>query len=122
MATQINAVANPIINTPYEAPQHYWHIEEGQAPVKQAGRRPASYFLRVPEGAARGKRDTAQGSMFEEDLKGTVYAHSSMTAAEEQALIDDHFLFKVGAAVVHPKHLRSLCYCLSVSQQIYIHM
>lgn len=73
MATQINAVANPIINTPYWAPQHYWHIEEGKAPVKQAGRRPASYFLRVPEGAARGRRDAAQGAMFDEDLKGNEY-------------------------------------------------
>ena len=73
MATQINAVANPIINTPYEAPQHHWHIEEGKAPVKQVGRRPASYFLRVPEGAARGRRDAAQGAMFREDLKGNEY-------------------------------------------------
>lgn len=73
MTTQINAVANPIINTPYEAPQHYWHIEDGKAPVKQAGRRPASYFLRVPEGAARNRRDAAQGAMFEEDLKGNEY-------------------------------------------------
>jgi creatine kinase len=32
---------------------------------------------------------------FEEDLQGTVYAHASMTPAEEKALIDDHFLFKV---------------------------
>jgi type III restriction enzyme len=71
--SQINAVANPIINTPYEAPQHYWHIEESKAPVKQAGRRPASYFLRVPEGAARGRRDAAQGAMFEDDLKGNEY-------------------------------------------------
>lgn len=73
MATQINAVANPIINSPYEAPQQHWHIEEGKQPVKQAGRRPASYFLRVPEGAARGRRDAAQGAMFEEDLKGNEY-------------------------------------------------
>lgn len=71
--SQINAVANPIINTPYEAPQHHWHIEEGKAPVKQVGRRPASYFLRVPEGAARGRRDAAQGAMFREDLKGNEY-------------------------------------------------
>lgn len=32
---------------------------------------------------------------FEEDLKGKVFAHASMTPEEEQALIDDHFLFKV---------------------------
>jgi type III restriction enzyme len=71
--SQINAVANPIINSPYEAPKHHWRIEEGKAPVKQPGRRPASYFLRVPEGAARGRPDPAQGTLYEEDLKGSEY-------------------------------------------------
>ena len=42
MSTQINAVANPIINLPYVVPQQHWHIEEGKAPLKQAGRRLAS--------------------------------------------------------------------------------
>lgn len=73
MATQINAVANPIINSPYAEPAHHWHIEEGQQPLKQSGRRPASYFLRVPEGAARGRRAAEQQQMFEEDLKGNEY-------------------------------------------------
>ena len=56
MATQINAVANPIINSPYEEPKQHWHIEEGKQPRIELGRRPASYFLRVPERAARGRR------------------------------------------------------------------
>lgn len=73
MTTQINAVANPIINSPYEAPRQHWHIEEGKPPVKQSGRRLASYFLRVPEGSARGKRAADQTQMFEEDLKGNEY-------------------------------------------------
>jgi type III restriction enzyme len=73
MATQINAVANPIINSPYEEPAHHWHIEEGRQPLKRAGRRPASYFLRVPEGAGRGRRSADQQQMFEEDLKGNEY-------------------------------------------------
>lgn len=73
MATQINAVANPIINSPYAEPAHHWHIEEGKQPLERPGRRPASYFLRVPEGAARGRRDTAQAAMFDEDLKGNEY-------------------------------------------------
>lgn len=73
MATQINAVENPIINSPYEEPKQHWRIEEGKAPVKQSGRRPASYFLRVPERAGRGRRTAGQGEMFEEDLKGNEY-------------------------------------------------
>ncbi len=73
MSTQINAVANPIINSPYDEPQQHWLIQEGQAPQKQPGRRPASYFLRVPEGAARGRRAQSQGEFFEEKTKGSEY-------------------------------------------------
>jgi len=73
MAQQINAVENPIINSPYEEPQHHWHIEEGQPPYKQDGRRLASYFLRVPERAARGRKGKDQSEMFEEDVKGSEY-------------------------------------------------
>lgn len=70
MAQQINAVENPIINSPYEEPRQHWHIEEGKAPRRQDGRRPASYFLRVPERAARGRRDA---DLFPEDVKGSEY-------------------------------------------------
>ncbi|MBU6151148.1 MAG: DEAD/DEAH box helicase family protein, partial [Chloroflexi bacterium] len=73
MSTQINAVANPIINSPYDEPQQHWLIQEGQAPQKQPGRRPASYFLRVPEGAARGRRAQSQAEFFEEETKGSEY-------------------------------------------------
>jgi type III restriction enzyme len=73
MASQINAVANPIINSPYQEPKQHWHIEEGKLPLLQDGRRLASYFLRVPEGAARGRRDATQAAMFDEDLKGNEY-------------------------------------------------
>ena len=73
MASQINAVENPIINSPYEEPKQHWHIEEGKAPEKHSGRRPASYFLRVPDRAARGHRSRDQSEMFEEDLKGNEY-------------------------------------------------
>jgi len=73
MATQINAVANPIINSPYEEPKQHWHIEEGKQPAKRPGRRPASYFLRVPERAARGRRAAGQQEIFEEDVKGNEY-------------------------------------------------
>jgi type III restriction enzyme len=73
MTMQINAVANPIINSPYEEPTQYWHIEEGKQPRIEPGRRQASYFLRVPEHAARGRRAIAQGEMFDEDIKGNEY-------------------------------------------------
>ncbi len=73
MATQINAVTNPIINSPYEEPKHHWHIEEGKQPHIEPDRRPASYFLRVPERAARGRRLAAQVEMFDADLKGNEY-------------------------------------------------
>jgi type III restriction enzyme len=73
MATQINAVANPIINSPYTEPEQHWHIQEGKQPQIEPGRRLASYFLRVPERAARGRRVAAQTEMFDEDLKGNEY-------------------------------------------------
>jgi type III restriction enzyme len=73
MTLQINAVANPIINSPYEEPRRHWHIEEGKPPHLQDGRRPASYFLRVPEGAARGRSGAGQGEILDEDLKGNEY-------------------------------------------------
>jgi type III restriction enzyme len=71
--SQINAVEHPIINSPYEAPQFHWHIEAGKLPEKRPGRRPASYFFRVPERAARGRKDKAQPVLFEETAKGAEY-------------------------------------------------
>jgi type III restriction enzyme len=67
---QINTVENPIINLPYEAPAYYWHIEANKRPEKRAGRRPASYFFRVPERAARGRHGKAQDELFDEEAKG----------------------------------------------------
>jgi type III restriction enzyme len=71
--TQINAVENPIINSPYEEPKQHWHIQEGKSPSKREGRRPASYFLRVPERAARGRSARDQEDFFEEAAKGEEY-------------------------------------------------
>lgn len=70
--SQINTVANPIINSPYREPDHYWLIREGVSPEKAAGRRPASYFFRVPDRAARGPRRGAapQAVMFDDVSKG----------------------------------------------------
>jgi len=71
--TQINAVENPIINSPYTEPEFHWHIEQGKKPEKRLKRRPASYFLRVPERAARGKANKDQKGFFEEEAKGQEY-------------------------------------------------
>jgi type III restriction enzyme len=70
-----NEVENPIINSPFAEPRYHWRIAKAEVPVKAAGRRPASYFYRVPEGATRGRKggrqllllgDTAVGQ--QEDL------------------------------------------------------
>lgn len=71
--SRINTVSNPIINSPYKAPAHHWHIAEGRQPDKRDGRRPGSYFLRVPESAARGRRAEGTGNLFDEDVKGQEY-------------------------------------------------
>ena len=71
--SQINAVENPIINTPYSEPQFHWHIEVGKQPDKRPGRRPASYFFRVPERAARGRGDKEQPALFDDSTKGQEY-------------------------------------------------
>jgi type III restriction enzyme len=67
-----NAVENPIINSPFEVPKQYWLIREGVPPEKKVGRRPASYFFRVPEHAARGRRSGhgSQAVMFDDVSKG----------------------------------------------------
>lgn len=71
--SQINAVEAPIINSPFEEPKFYWHIAEGRQPEKRSGRRPASYFFRVPEHAGRGKKGKKQPALFERDEKGNEY-------------------------------------------------
>ena len=71
--TRINAVEAPIINLPYEEPRYYWHIEAGKPPQKRAGRRAASYFFRVPERAARGRKAKGQVALFEDTAKGQEY-------------------------------------------------
>jgi len=71
--SQINAVADPIINSPYEAPRYYWHIELAKEPQKRPGRRDASYFFRVPERAARGRKGKPQAALFDDTAKGQEY-------------------------------------------------
>lgn len=54
-------VPQPILNSPFAEPREHWFIEEGKAPERRPGRRPAGYFYRDPgtstgesEGDARG--------------------------------------------------------------------
>ncbi len=42
-------VSDPILNSPYEEPREHWWIEEGSAPQRREGRRPAMYFYREPK-------------------------------------------------------------------------
>ena len=70
--SQINAVEAPIINSPFDEPGFHWHIEEGKAPQKRDGRRPASYFFRVPEHVGRGQKAKKQTALFERDRKSVV--------------------------------------------------
>lgn len=54
-------VAEPILNSPYEEPARHWHIQEGAAPEKRDGRRPAGYFYRDPKAPARDGEHGARG-------------------------------------------------------------
>lgn len=71
--TQINAVDAPIINLPYDEPRYYWHIEAAKQPQMREGRRAASYFFRVPERAARGRKSKGQVALFDDTAKGQEY-------------------------------------------------
>ena len=61
-----NEVDEPIICSPFAEPTRHWHIERGLPPVKAEGRRPASYYYRVPSGAARGRQRKAQLALLKE--------------------------------------------------------
>lgn len=63
MEVPSNEVNNPIINSPFVEPKQHWLIEHGKSPVKNPGRRPASYYYRVPESSGRGKKNKKQMSL-----------------------------------------------------------
>ena len=50
-------VPEAIICSPFEVPDHFWHLEEGRTPEKRPGRRPAIYYYPQPE------RDEAPGGL-----------------------------------------------------------
>ncbi|MFO3796061.1 MAG: BPTD_3080 family restriction endonuclease [Anaerolineales bacterium] len=53
-------VDNPILNSPFDEPSHYWAYEEGQ-PVLKEGRRPAGYYLKA-------RTQGAQMALLEEEF------------------------------------------------------
>lgn len=63
----IQPVESPVICKPYYKPTHYWEYDRGTGvAVKQPGRRPASYWYKIPEA------DTRQGQLslgLEEDRR-----------------------------------------------------
>jgi type III restriction enzyme len=64
-------VDNPIINSAFAEPERHWVIRKGATPENKAGRRTASYYYRVPEGASRGKaRKEQTRELFESDKPG----------------------------------------------------
>jgi len=56
-------VESPIINSPFAEPAVHWQIERGKQPTQAVGRRPASYFYRVPESSGRGRKSRKQLSL-----------------------------------------------------------
>ena len=77
-------IENPIINSPFDEPRFYWHLERGRQPEKREGRRRASYFFRVPERAARGRKGREQSDLFTEDLLGEEYPLESANRIRQQ--------------------------------------
>lgn len=53
-------VESPIINSPFYEPKCHWQIKKATKPVTAEGRRPASYYFRVPEQAGRGGKSGKQ--------------------------------------------------------------
>jgi type III restriction enzyme len=52
-------VPEPILNSPYEEPAEHWYLQEGEAPERRPGRRPAMYFYRPP--TRPGEDETREG-------------------------------------------------------------
>ena len=73
MTTQPSVLQQPIINSPFEAPRYHWLIQRGERPEKLPGRRKASFYLRVPERAARGRQHARQRELIEETAPGEEY-------------------------------------------------
>lgn len=58
-------VPEPILNSPYEEPQCYWDLKEGESPQRATGRRPAGYFYRDPRAPVSEGEHEARGQWVE---------------------------------------------------------
>jgi type III restriction enzyme len=58
-------VPEPILNSPYDEPAEHWNIEEGAAPEKRPGRRPAGYYYRDPKAPSSDSEHDARGNWQE---------------------------------------------------------
>ncbi len=58
-------VPEPIINSPYVEPAHYWALVEGEPPKLQDGRRPAMYYFRPPSASSEAQPSEDVGTAIE---------------------------------------------------------
>lgn len=65
-------VDQPILCGPFEEPQQYWEIVEGEPPRKLRGRRPAFYYYRPPGPAESSEADANVGTKIELKLVNLV--------------------------------------------------
>jgi type III restriction enzyme len=61
-------VEEPILNGPFDEPTQYWLIEDGEAPQRVSGRRPAGYFYRDPKAPQPQEGEPARGAWEELEL------------------------------------------------------
>ncbi len=60
-------VPEPILNSPFDEPQEYWQISEGELPRKLSGRRPAMYYYKPP--MAPTETESTEGAGIAIELK-----------------------------------------------------
>ena len=60
----------PILNSPYEYPQHYWELDEHGQPTQQVidKRRPAEFITPIPK--PRKRKDKKQAEIIFDEGKG----------------------------------------------------
>lgn len=58
-------VPDPILNSPYDEPNQYWDLKEGEPPNKKDGRRLAGYFYRDPKAPVGDSVHEARGFWVE---------------------------------------------------------
>lgn len=75
-------VPEPILNSPWRAPEAYWSIEPGRPPQRVEGRRPAGYFYRDPAAPVGDDEHAARGEWRPLPLVNTVRTRMADWAAK----------------------------------------